>query len=132
MLTECFGSSLPEIVTPANTAAFVSLMSIGNLGGRLFWANGSDLVAKRLGGDPFYGRKATFGMMWGLGPAAYLGTVYAISTNAAQPSIVYLGMFTGGVVFIMSSFGVSKYFVVVVVATAVAVAVAVAVAIATP
>lgn len=60
MLTECFGESLPHIVTPANTAAFVALMSIGNLGGRLFWANGSDTVARRMGGDPFWGRKATF------------------------------------------------------------------------
>lgn len=88
MLTECFGETLPHIVTPANTAAFVGLMSIGNLGGRLFWANGSDIVAQRIGGDPFWGRKRTFGVMWGLGPAAYLGTAYAISANAANPSAV--------------------------------------------
>ena len=88
MLTECFGETLPHIVTPANTAAFVGLMSIGNLGGRLFWANGSDIVAQRMGGDPFWGRKATFAVMWGLGPAAYLGTAYAISANAANPSAV--------------------------------------------
>lgn len=88
MLTECFGETLPHIVTPANTAAFVGLMSIGNLGGRLFWANGSDILAQRMGGDPFWGRKATFAAMWGLGPAAYLGTVYAISANAANPSAV--------------------------------------------
>eukprot|EP01046_Picozoa_sp_COSAG06_P010073 COSAG06_NODE_542_length_14469_cov_39.223591_7_plen_620_part_00 len=88
MLTECFGQTLPHIVTPANTAAFVGLMSVGNLGGRLFWANGSDLVAQRMGGDPFWGRKATFAAMWGLGPAAYLGTAYAISANAANPSAV--------------------------------------------
>ena len=92
MLTECFGETLPHIVTPANTAAFVALMSVGNLGGRLFWANGSDVVARRMGGDPFWGRKATFAAMWGLGPAAYLGTVYAISANAANPSALYLGM----------------------------------------
>ena len=55
-----------------------------------------------------------------------------ILTKLYKSVQVYLGMFTGGVVFIMSSFGVSKYYVVVVVATAVAVAVAVAVAIATP
>ena len=105
MLTECFQRSLPEIVTPAFTAGFVSLMSVGNLGGRLFWANASDYVAKKKGGDPLWGRKATFATMWGIGPPLYLSSIYAINANAQDPSALYLGVFTVGVVGIMSGFG---------------------------
>jgi hypothetical protein len=31
-------------------------------------------------------RQATFGVMWGLGPPAYLAAVYAIHTNAVPPA----------------------------------------------
>ena len=49
MLTESFGSTMPDYVTPGFAAGFVAAMSAGNLGGRIFWSNLSDYLAKRSG-----------------------------------------------------------------------------------
>ena len=42
MMTEIFGSTLPHIVTPAFAASYVLMISVFNMGGRLFWASISD------------------------------------------------------------------------------------------
>jgi hypothetical protein len=67
MLLETFGNSLPHIVNGAFAASFVAAMSTANLFGRFGWSNISDAIAKKFGGDPFWGRRAAYSAMWGLG-----------------------------------------------------------------
>lgn len=102
MLGETFGKSMPDVVTPAYIVGFVSAMSIANMSGRLVWTNISDFVAKRTGGDPFWGRRKTFTMMWILSPALYCLCVQSIH---AEPSTLSLTLFSVSVLGIMSNFG---------------------------
>eukprot|EP00457_Paulinella_chromatophora_P003924 gb/GEZN01003933.1/.p1 GENE.gb/GEZN01003933.1/~~gb/GEZN01003933.1/.p1 ORF type:complete len:668 (-),score=54.91 gb/GEZN01003933.1/:61-1989(-) len=44
MMSEIFGSSLPDIVTPSFAAAFVLACSAANLSGRLGWSAASDII----------------------------------------------------------------------------------------
>jgi len=65
---------MPSLITPAFTAAFVSALGIGNMGGRLFWPAFSDLLVKYLD-KPFMGRKLTFTCLWAGSPIALLGVL---------------------------------------------------------
>lgn len=105
MLNETFGSTLPHVVTNAFAATFVASMSMANLAGRLFWSNASDAIAARSSGDPFWGRRMAFSIMWGAGPPLYLLVLWSIHTNAASPSVLSLAAFSAGVCGIISSFG---------------------------
>lgn len=67
---------------------FVAMMGAANLGnhhqrfsftdtylhkgGRFLWSSFSDVLARKLASDPFYGRKIAFSLMWGIGPPLYL------------------------------------------------------------
>jgi hypothetical protein len=53
----------------------------------------SDYVAQSMGGDPFWGRRRTMGVMWGLGPPAYLCAVAATHQMVEQPSVAPLAVF---------------------------------------
>jgi MFS family permease len=59
---EIFAGPLPYIVTGAFTTAFVSMLSFGNLSGRVAWGALSDRI----------GRPRTFTLAWGLGVPMYL------------------------------------------------------------
>jgi hypothetical protein len=104
MMSECF-SSLPGIVTPAFVAGYVSLLSAGNLSGRIGWTTLSDSIGRRMGGDPFYGRRRAYALMWGSAPLLYGGTLWSIHSCAAEPSALALGVFTASTMAIISSFG---------------------------
>eukprot|EP00947_MAST-08B_sp_MAST-8B-sp1_P001349 g1349.t1 len=103
MLHECFGT-LP-VVNAAFAASFVAALSAANIGGRFFWSAASDALAHRWGGDPFFARKVTFGFMWGMGPLMYLATLGSIYQCQATHNAIWLYVFSGGVLGIMSSFG---------------------------
>jgi len=106
MISEVFGASMPLIVTPAACANFVVAMSIANLTGRLVYPNLSDFMVRWVGGDPVYGRKLTFTMLFFTSPALYLGIVWAIHNSAnGTGSLVPLGVFSGCVLTILSIFG---------------------------
>ena len=47
MMTDIFGSTLPHIVTPAFAASYVLMISVFNMGGRLFWASISDYLGRK-------------------------------------------------------------------------------------
>ena len=61
LLSEAFGSTMPDIVTAGFSASFVAAMSAANLGGRVLWSNASDMLAHKLGGDPFRARRIMYG-----------------------------------------------------------------------
>lgn len=106
MISEVFGASMPTVVTPAACANFVVAMSIANLAGRLVYPNLSDFMVRWVGGDPVYGRKLTFTMLFVTSPALYLGIVWAIHNSAiGTGSLIPLGVFSGCVLTILSIFG---------------------------
>ena len=105
LIYDGFASNLPEIVTPAFATAFVGAIGIANLSGRLVWPALSDKLAEWKGGDPFYGRRLAFSLMWGICPAMYLGVVWAVHECAVNPSALPLAVFYGSVLGIISSFG---------------------------
>ena len=59
MMSEIFGSALPEIATSQFAATFVLMISVFNMLGRFFWASASD----------FLGRKTTYTIFFVLGIA---------------------------------------------------------------
>ena len=105
MLNDGFGTALPGIVTPAFVAGYVSALSLGNLGGRIGWTTLSDVLARRRGGDPFYGRRQAYSLMWGMCPLLYGGVLWSIHSCAAEPNALALGVFTASTMGIISSFG---------------------------
>lgn len=74
LLSDCFATAMPDIVTPAFCAWFVTAMSLSNTGGRLFYPNLSDVIQRRRGVtiDPLYARRLVYSVMWGLGPPVNL------------------------------------------------------------
>lgn len=88
-------------VSAATAASLVAAMSAFNLGGRLFWSNLSDALARRQS-DPFLGRRFTFSLMWGMTPWLY--AIIAASVHA-QPSTIATGATALAVCGIMSAFG---------------------------
>ena len=83
----------------------VSALSLGNLGGRIGWTTLSDVLARRRGGDPFYGRRQAYSLMWGMCPLLYGGVLWSIHSCAAEPNALALGVFTASTMGIISSFG---------------------------
>ena len=47
MMSEIFGSALPEIVTSRFAATFVLMISVFNMLGRFFWASASDYLGRK-------------------------------------------------------------------------------------
>ena len=105
MMSESFGNTLHNVVTPAFSAYFVSAMSGANLGGRLFWTNLSDYVAKAKGGDPFFGRRLTYSLMFGISIPAYLSMVWAIHSCAESPSVLPLVVYSTALFTVLANFG---------------------------
>lgn len=105
MVGDAFASQMPDIVTAGFTGTFVAAMSASNMGGRIFWSNMSDYVGRKLGGDPFRGRKIIFGAMWGIGAPLYGAIVWSIHRAAEHPGVLPLGVFCGSVFLILASFG---------------------------
>jgi MFS family permease len=105
MVSETFGSALPDVVTTGFTSTFVAAMSAANLSGRLVLPAASDALARARGGDPFFARRSTFTAMWAAVPFAYLGIVQSVHSCAADPSPLALAGFTASVLGILFVFG---------------------------
>jgi len=102
ILTETFSSL--DVVTPSFTTAFVAGMSAANLSGRIIYTNLSDLMAKKMGGDPFYGRRLSYTLMFGAAAPAYMAVIWSVHQNDGT-SVLPLVVFSGSVFTILSSFG---------------------------
>ena len=82
MMSEIFGSTLPETVDPYFAARYVLMISVFNMVGRFFWASVSDYI----------GRKTTYTIFFVLGIALYLSiplTAYRVSVSPAAVWLVY-------------------------------------------
>jgi len=95
MMSEIFGSTLPEIVTGGFAATFVLMISVFNMLGRFFWASASDTL----------GRKTTYTLFFVLGIALYLlipVTAVGVSQN---PAFFWLILFYAAVMLIFTLYG---------------------------
>ena len=80
MMTEIFGTTLPQVVDAAFAATYVVMISVFNMIGRFFWASSSDYV----------GRRNTYWIFFVLGILLYLSVPYTAQQVSANPAIIWL------------------------------------------
>jgi len=95
MITEIFGSTLPDIVDGAFAATYVVMISVFNMLGRFFWASVSD----------FIGRRATYWIFFALGIALYVSIPYSAQQVSVMPSVVWLIYFYAATMIIFTMYG---------------------------
>ena len=95
MMTDIFGSTLPHIATPAFAASYVLMISVFNMGGRLFWASISD----------YLGRKNTYYCFFALGALLFLSIPVAASATGANPAVAWLVMFYAATMIAFTMYG---------------------------
>ena len=95
MMTEIFGTTLPQIVTGSFAATFVLMTSVFNMVGRFAWASASD----------YLGRQRTYALFFALGTALYLTIPYAALRESAAPAVVWLVVFYTVTMLIFTLYG---------------------------
>lgn len=95
MITEIFGSSLPQIVDTAFAATYVVMISAFNMVGRFIWASASD----------FIGRRNTYWIFFLLGIVLYLSIPVAAQQVSVSPSVVWLVYFYAATMIIFTMYG---------------------------
>ena len=95
MLSEIFGPTLPDIVTPAFAGAFVLMISVFNMVGRFFWSSLSD----------YTGRKTIYTVYFLLGIPLYLSIPFWASRQSIDPSLVWLAGFYAATMLIFTLYG---------------------------
>ncbi|MBL4820729.1 MAG: OFA family MFS transporter [Gammaproteobacteria bacterium] len=95
MITEIFGSTLPDIVNTSFAATYVVLISAFNMVGRFIWASTSDYI----------GRRNTYWIFFVLGIALYLSVPIAAQQVSVSPSIVWLVYFYAATMIIFTMYG---------------------------
>ena len=95
MMSEIFGSSLPNIVDGAFAGTYVVMISVFNMIGRFFWASTSD----------FIGRRNTYWIFFGLGILLYCSIPFSAQRVSADPSVVWLVYFYAASMIIFTMYG---------------------------
>jgi len=95
MMTEIFGTTLPQIVTPRFAGTFVLVIGVFNMLGRFFWASASDIL----------GRQRTYAVYFLLGIPLYLLIPYIAGQESAAPSVVWLVAFYAVTMIIFTMYG---------------------------
>lgn len=95
MMTEIFGTTLPDIVDGTFAATYVVMISVFNMLGRFFWASTSD----------FIGRRNTYWIFFALGIALYCSIPYTAQQVSVSPSIVWLVYFYAATMIIFTMYG---------------------------
>ena len=95
MITEIFGSSLPQIVDTTFAATYVVMISAFNMVGRFIWASASDYI----------GRRNTYWIFFLLGIILYLSIPFTAEQVSASPSIVWLIYFYAATMIIFTMYG---------------------------
>lgn len=95
MITEIFGSSLPEVVDSAFAATYVVMISAFNMVGRFLWASASDYI----------GRRNTYWIFFVLGIALYLSIPWTAQQVSASPAVIWLVYFYGATMIIFTMYG---------------------------
>jgi hypothetical protein len=95
MMTEIFGSTLPQIVTARFAGGFVLAIGVFNMIGRFFWASASDLI----------GRQRTYAIYFLLGIPLYLSLPLFAGQQSAVPSVIWLIGFYISTMLIFTMYG---------------------------
>ncbi len=95
MMTEIFGTTLPEIVDAAFAATYVVMISAFNMVGRFIWASTSDYI----------GRRNTYWIFFVLGIALYLSVPFTAQQVSVNPSVVWLIYFYAATMIIFTMYG---------------------------
>ena len=95
MMSEIFGSTLPNIVDGAFAATYVVMISVFNMIGRFFWASTSDYI----------GRRNTYWIFFGLGILLYCSIPFSAERVSADPNVVWLVYFYAASMLIFTMYG---------------------------
>ncbi len=95
MMTEIFGSTLPDVVNGTFAATYVLMISVFNMIGRFAWASLSDVI----------GRKTTYTIFFVLGTALYLSIPVTAEAVSADPAMMWLVVFYAVTMVIFTMYG---------------------------
>lgn len=95
MITEIFGTTLPQTVDTAFAATYVVMISAFNMVGRFIWASASD----------YLGRRNTYWIFFLLGIALYMSVPFTAQQVSASPSIIWLVYFYAATMIIFTMYG---------------------------
>ena len=95
MITEIFGTTLPQTVDTAFAATYVVMISAFNMVGRFIWASASD----------YLGRRNTYWVFFLLGIALYLSVPFTAQQVSASPSVIWLVYFYAATMIIFTMYG---------------------------
>lgn len=95
MMTEIFGTTLPDVVNLKFAATYVLMISLFNMVGRFFWASASD----------YLGRKNTYFIFFGLGIVLYCSIPFFAQQVSADPAVVWLVGFYAATMLIFTMYG---------------------------
>lgn len=95
MMTEIFGTTLPQIVDGRFAATFVLMTSVFNMVGRFFWASASDRL----------GRQKTYAIFFAAGAALYLSIPWTAQGVSVSPATTWLVYFYAATMLIFTMYG---------------------------
>ena len=95
MMSEIFGTTLPNVVDSGFAATYVVMISVFNMVGRFFWASMSDYI----------GRRNTYWIFFALGILLYLSIPYFAQQVSASPAVVWLVYFYAATMIIFTMYG---------------------------
>ncbi len=95
MITEIFGTTLPDIVDAKFAGTYVVMISAFNMVGRFIWASSSDYI----------GRRNTYWIFFVLGIGLYLSIPYTAQQVSANPVVVWLIYFYVATMIIFTMYG---------------------------
>lgn len=95
MITEIFGTTLPQIVTGSFATTYVLMISVFNMAGRIFWASTSDHI----------GRKTTYTLFFVFGIALYLTIPFTAYRVSLDPDFIWLALFCTATMLAITMYG---------------------------
>ncbi len=95
IMTDLFGTALPQLVTSDFAKIYVVMISVSNLLGRFFWASASD----------YLGRKQTYAIFLLVGTLLYASIPLIAQQVSASPSTVWLVVFYAVTMVIFTMYG---------------------------
>ncbi|MBT8442871.1 MAG: OFA family MFS transporter [Gammaproteobacteria bacterium] len=95
MMSDIFGTTLPNIVDGVFAASYVAMISVFNMLGRFFWATTSDYI----------GRRNTYWIFFALGIVLYLSIPLTASRVSASPAMIWLVYFYAATMIIFTMYG---------------------------
>ena len=95
MMTDLFGTTLPNVVDGAFAAFYVVMISVFNMAGRLLWASASD----------YLGRRNTYWIFFALGVVLYCSIPWIAWQASIDPRVVWLVVFYAATLLIFTLYG---------------------------